>query len=203
MAAVIAPWTVRNYYATQGKFVLVSSGFNDAFLRGLIFSKTDYALLRRPPYTDAENESNAWFEALARAEGTEWQRDDYETEQLLGKTVRKVVRENPGTVVRKSAVGLFTFWYQMTSRTNSIVAGTMALGAWLLAALGWRRAMREGRPFWLVILPAIYLNLLLAVLLALGRYSVPIIPALLVSSAFGIDTLLESWKLRRAQNASG
>jgi 4-amino-4-deoxy-L-arabinose transferase-like glycosyltransferase len=202
MGLVIAPWTIRNYYATNGKFVLVSSGFNDAFLRGLIFSQTDYALLRRPPYTDAENETNAWFRALSREAGTEWQRDDYETEQLLGKTVKKVVRENPGAVVRKTVVGLFTFWYQMTSWTNSFLTGILALGVWLCAALGWRRAMLEDRPFWLVILPAVYLNLLLAVLLALGRYSAPIVPSLLVSAAFGVDTVLARWNARSGRQAS-
>ena len=198
MIVVIAPWTIRNYYATNGKFVLVSSGFNDAFLRGLIFSKSDYALLRRPPYTDAENETNAWFASLAQQAGTIWQRDDYETEQLLGKTVKQVLRDDPAAVVRKSVIGLFTFWYQMTSLRNSVLTGCLALGAWILAALGWRRSWIEGRPMWLMILPALYLNALLALLLALGRYSAPVIPALLVSSAFGLDTLLEQWKSRRA-----
>ena len=34
------------------------------------------------------------------------------------------------------------------------------------------------------------MNLLLAALLALGRYSVPIMPALLVAAAYGVDALL-------------
>jgi hypothetical protein len=41
-----------------------------------------------------------------------------------------------------------------------------------------------------VFAPVLYLNAFLAVLLALGRYSVPVLPALLVASAFGLDTLL-------------
>jgi len=190
MLVLILPWTVRNYRATQGKFVLISSGFNDAFLRGYIFSKPDYALLRRPPYTDGENETNEWFRALCRAAGTEFERDDYETEQVLGRTVKQKLREDPGAFVRKSLVGLFTFWYQMTSLKNSVLTGVLALGAWLFALVGMRRAWTEDRPLWLFVLPAIHLNLLLAVLLALGRYSVPIMPALLVASAFGVDTLL-------------
>jgi len=189
MALLILPWTVRNYRAT-GHFVLISSGFNDAMLRGFIFSKADYALLRRPPYTDGENETNLWFRALARAEGTEFERDDYETEQLLGREVKRRLAADPGAFVRKSLVGLFTFWYQMTSLTNSLLTGALALGAWVLALVGTVRAWREGRPIWLFLLPAIHLNLLLAVLLALGRYSAPVMPALLVASAFGIDTLL-------------
>ena len=190
--AVIAPWTIRNYRVT-GKFVLITTGFNDAFLRGYIFSEADYALLRRPPYTDAENAANAWFESLARAAGTEWQRDDYETEQVLGREVRRKLAAEPGEFVRKFTVGLFAFWYEMTSLKNSLVTGICALLAWMLAVVGAVRARREDRPIWMVLLPAIHLNLLLAVLLALGRYSAPVIPALLVASAFGVDTLLGLW----------
>ena len=50
--------------------------------------------------------------------------------------------------------------------------------------------MRERRPAWLLLLPIFYLNISLALLLALGRYSVPILPALMVLAAFGADTLL-------------
>jgi hypothetical protein len=197
-ALTIVPWTIRNYRVTNGKFVLVSTGFNDAFLRGYIFSQKDYALLRLPPYTYAENASNAWFEQLARDAGTEWQRDDYETEQILGREVKRKLAAEPGEFVRKFIVGLFAFWYEMTSLANSIVTGVCALGAIILAAIGARRAWTEGQPVWMFVLPAIYLNLLLAVLLALGRYSMPIMPALLVASAFGVDTLLTRWERARA-----
>jgi 4-amino-4-deoxy-L-arabinose transferase-like glycosyltransferase len=190
MFVVIAPWTVRNFMATGGHLVLLSSGTSDAFLRGYIFSKPQYALLQLPPYTDAENESNALLRGLANAAGVDWARDDYETDQILNRAaVEKLVAE-PSEFVRKVATGLVTFWYQMTSLTNSLLAGGLALAAWALAIVGLRRAGREGRPAWLLILPALYLNVFLAVLLALGRYSVPILPALLVVSAFGVDTLL-------------
>lgn len=201
MLLVIAPWTYRNYEVT-GKFVLVTTGFNDAFLRGYVFSEKDYALLRRPPYTDAENASNAWFQSLAEQAGTVWERDDYETEQILGREVRRKLREEPGEFFRKFSVGLFTFWYQMTSLSNSLVMGICALGAWGLALLGVGRAWREDRPLWMFLLPALHLNLLLAILLALGRYSAPIMPALLVASAFGLDTLLKGREDRRSRTAS-
>jgi hypothetical protein len=87
-------------------------------------------------------------------------------------------------------VGLFTFWYQMTSMKNSLVAGAAALFAWILAVIGWRQARREKLAVWPLLLPAFYLNVLLALLLALGRYSVPVVPGVLVVAAFGLDTLL-------------
>jgi 4-amino-4-deoxy-L-arabinose transferase-like glycosyltransferase len=190
MAVVIAPWTVRNYVATGGHIVLISSGASDAFLRGYIFTKPEYATLRLPPYEYAENESNALFRSLSVDAGTVWQANDYETDQILNRAaIQKLVAE-PGDFVRKFVTGLFTFWYEMTSLTNSILAGVLAIAAWVLAIIGLRRAGREGRPAWLLILPVLYLNLFLALLLALGRYSVPVLPALLIVSAFGLDTLL-------------
>ena len=189
LAAAITPWTVRNYRAS-GHFVLVSTGTSDAFLRGFIFSRAEFALLRKPPYTDAENESNAYFEALAQAKGTAWQRDDYETDQILNAEAKRRLVAEPVGVMRKSLVGLLTFWYELTSLKNSLLALVLAVGAWALALVGWRRARREGCASWLLLMPILYMNISLALLLALGRYSVPILPALLVLSGFGVDTLL-------------
>jgi hypothetical protein len=198
LVMVIAPWTVRNYIATGGHIVLISSGTSDAFLRGYIFSKPEYATLRLAPYTFAENESNEWFSSLSRNAGAGWQSNDYETDQILNRAaIQKLVTE-PGEFVRKFVTGLLTFWYEMTSLANSVLAGVLAVGAWVLAIIGLRRAGREGRPAWLLILPVLYLNLFLAALLALGRYSVPVLPALLVVSAFGVDTLLSRRKAVRA-----
>ena len=197
MGCLILPWTARNY-RSSGHFVLISSGTSDVFLRGFIFTETDYITLRRPPYTDAENASNAYFEALAEAEGTVWERDDYETDQILNKEAKRRLFAEPGPVLRKSVIGVFTFWYQLTSLKNSLLALVLALGAWFFAVIGWRQARREQRPAWLLMLPVLYLNLVLALLLALGRYSVPILPALIVMSAFGVDTLLDRRAARRA-----
>ena len=93
-------------------------------------------------------------------------------------------------MVRKTAVGVFAFWYQLTSLKNSLLVLFCAVVAWALAIVGWRRARRDQLVVWPFVLPAFYLNAVLAVLLALGRYSAPVIPALLVVSGFGADALL-------------
>jgi hypothetical protein len=179
--------------------VPVSTGSGDAILRSFIFSRTEFVTLQKPPYTDAENESNALFERISREAGTVWQRDDWETEQVTNKEAKKQMLANPGGFVRKTIVGMFTFWYQMTSFKNSLVAGASALFAWVLAVIGWRQARRQKIAVWPLLLPALYLNVLLALLLALGRYSVPVVPGVLVVASFGIDTLLSR---RRAAPAS-
>lgn len=189
MALILAPWTARNYRVT-GRFILIAPGLSDSFLRGYIFTKTDYALLRLPPYTYAENECNNWFKQICRDAGTVWELDDVTDDKTLGKVAKQMIVTQPLNTVRKIVVGLFTFWYQMTSRMNSLFAALHALAAWTLAIVGWRRSRREGRPAWLLFAPILTMNLFVATLISLGRYSVPILPCLLVLAAFGVDTLL-------------
>src|SRR5262249_30399791 len=136
------------------------------------------------------NASNAYFESLSKAAGTVWQRDDYETDQILNKEAKRRLLHEPGAVARKTVIGLLTFWYELTSLPNSMLALGLAIVLWVFAIIGWRQARRGKRPAWLLLMPVFYLNIVLAFLLALGRYSVPIVPALTVLAAFGVDTLL-------------
>jgi hypothetical protein len=87
-------------------------------------------------------------------------------------------------------VGLFTFWYEMTSLKNSLIPASLAVLGWTFAFVGWKRAHREGRPSWLIWLPIVVMNVFVATLIPLGRYSVPILPCLMILAAFGVDTLL-------------
>jgi 4-amino-4-deoxy-L-arabinose transferase-like glycosyltransferase len=201
MAVTIAPWTVRNYVVT-GHLVPISTGFSDAFLRGYVFSKTEFATLQKPPYTDGENESNAMFQQICAAEGAVWEQDDYQTDKILNRAAKARLLADPAAFVRKTVVGLFTFWYEMTSLKNSLVAGGMALVAWLFAAVGLWRSRSERQPAWLLLVPILYFNLLLAPLLALGRYSVPIVPCLIILAAFGLDTLWSKYLPTRSASPS-
>jgi 4-amino-4-deoxy-L-arabinose transferase-like glycosyltransferase len=190
LGLTIAPWTARNY-RSSGHFVPLTTGTSDAFLRGFIFTETPYLTLSKPPYTDAENASNAYFRALAAKAGTTWQRDDYETDQILNKEAKRRLLHEPGAVARKTALGLFTFWYELTSLKNSLIAFALAAVTWAFALIGWRRTRRERKPAWLLLLPVLYFNISLAFLLALGRYSVPVLPALIILAAYGVDTVLD------------
>lgn len=191
MAVLLAPWTYRNYRVTGGRVVLLTPGSSDSFLRGYIFTRLEFATLQKEPYTYAENESNAWFRKIASDAGTTWELDEVVDEANNARVVKELVRAHPLDTVRKCVVGLFTFWYEMTNLKNSLITGSMALGGWILALVGAKRAYREKRPAWLLFFPIIVMNVFVATLIPLGRYSAPILPCLMVLAAFGVDTLLE------------
>lgn len=192
MAVMIAPWTYRNY-RVSGHFVLLTPGTPDAFLRGYIFTRTEFATLQKPPYTDAENESNALFRRIAAENGTTWEKDEIQDDINNKREMKRMIKEHPFLTVRKVVVGLFTFWYEMTSLRNSLVPFTLAIGNWILAIVGMRQARREKRPFFALLLPIVAVNAFVALLIPLGRYSVPVLPTLAILAAYGADTLLSRW----------
>jgi 4-amino-4-deoxy-L-arabinose transferase-like glycosyltransferase len=189
MAVIVAPWTYRNY-RVSGRFVLLTPGTADSFLRGYIFTRLEFATFQRSPYVDAENESNEWFRRIAEEAGTTWEKDELVDEDNNKAVMKRMIREQPLDTARKFFVGLFTFWYEMTTLVNSLIPLTLAIGCWILTYIGWRRAHAEGRPSWLLLLPIVVTNVLVAALIPLGRYSVPILPCLGILAAFGVDTLL-------------
>ena len=101
MAVVLAPWTYRNYQVTGGRFVLLTPGAADSFLRGYVFTRWEFATLQKPPFTDAENEVNDWFRKIARDAGTVWEKDEVVDEQNNARVAKRSDRDSAARHVPK------------------------------------------------------------------------------------------------------
>jgi len=194
MCVVILPWTARNYHVT-GKFMLISSNASGEFLRGFVFAQPKYFLLEKRAFEHGENEANQMQTELFAARGLVWSRDEMETERVHNEIYREQWRGDPVGMFKKTVVktviGTFAFWYVLTTKLNSLVVGALALGAWLLSLYGWVEARKRGLVLWPLLQPILSLNLLYAFMLALGRYSAPAIPTLMVLASWGLFCLLE------------
>lgn len=190
MCVVILPWTARNYHVSK-QFVLISTNAGGEFLRGYVFAQPKYYLLQQRPYVEGENEANQMEIDLFTKQGLVWEHDEAETERVLSKAAKQKLHAEPGAFVRKTFIGLFTFWYELTNRANSAFVGGLAVIAWIFAFIGWRRAHALKKPLWPLLQPIATINVLYASLLALGRYSAPTIPTLMVLASWGAVSLLE------------
>lgn len=197
MAIVILPWTYRNYRVT-GQPVLISGNASGEFLRGFVFAQPKYYLLQQTAYTDGENEANAMQQGVFDRSGVAWYVDKEGSVQVVDEAkaekaqnveLKQKIRQHPGALLKKFVIAFFMFWYVVTSRLNSLVVGAFALGAWALAIYGLVRRRGSGGRSWLLLLPIVSLNLVYAMILGLGRYSAPCVPALMVLAAFGVDSL--------------
>jgi uncharacterized membrane protein YhhN len=59
-----------------------------------------------------------------------------------------------------------------------------------LALVGLTRSRHAGRPNWLLLMPILSMNVFIALRCSLGRYSIPVLPLLLILAASGVDALL-------------
>jgi 4-amino-4-deoxy-L-arabinose transferase-like glycosyltransferase len=189
MGIVILPWTCRNY-EVSGRFVLISGNASGELLRGYVFAQPRYYLLQGRAYEDGENEANEMQTQLFRSQGLIWERDEAETERVQNAAAIQKLLSSPGAYIKKCFIAFFMFWYVVTSKVNSLLVGGLATAGWILTFAGMFRARGKAYQFWLLVLPIVSMNLICAAILALGRYSAPCIPSLMVLAAFGVNSVL-------------
>jgi hypothetical protein len=137
----------------------------------------------------------------ARAKGI----NEFQLDQFAFQEAMKVVRALPGRYVVVSILRFFRMWFHHRFVAYLVVGGSLPR-AWLVAtfnaallglaaaAFVWREQVRLRPAVVSLIVLVAYNTAVYAATNAVGRYSVPVIPYVMVFAAFTIVQLLHIWR---------
>jgi 4-amino-4-deoxy-L-arabinose transferase-like glycosyltransferase len=198
MAAILLPWTIRNYRVSD-RFIPVSAGGGYAFLFGDLFVERFDGF---SPYSDEYPDEHA----LQQVENERvvtllppdlaarfWHLDfEPEASQIFDRHAAQSIVERPFKFVRKMAIQTVTFWYLGNNRTKTfaiLVVQLVCVIPWFVAGvyLSGKRRIAAALPLLLLI---VYLNLTYAATIANARHGMPAMPIAIIFGAFALCELV-------------
>jgi Na+-translocating ferredoxin:NAD+ oxidoreductase RnfD subunit len=197
MAAVISPWTIRNY-RVSGRFIPVSGGGGYASLFGDLFVERFDGF---SPYSDEYPDEHALqyvenerVKALLPPDRAArfWHLDiEPSTSAIIDRHTARSILNHPARFMRKLIVQTATFWYLGNNRTKTLTIlsiQVMWVVPWFLAGvyLAARRRIQAAMPLLFLVG---YLNLTYAATIANARHGMPAMPVAMVLGAFAICEL--------------
>jgi 4-amino-4-deoxy-L-arabinose transferase-like glycosyltransferase len=205
MAAVVAPWTIRNY-RVSGRFIPVSAGGGYAFLFGDLFAERFDGF---SPYSDEYPDENAlqYIEDERAAAllpphlaARFWHLDiEPESSEILDRYAAQSILNKPLAFAKKMAIQSLTFWYLGNNRLKTsaiLLVQLVFVIPWFLAGvyLSRKRRIRTALPLLLLI---VYLNLTYAATIANARHGMPSMPIAIMFGAFALCELLRGARARQ------
>jgi 4-amino-4-deoxy-L-arabinose transferase-like glycosyltransferase len=190
LAAVMAPWWIRNAAAT-GRFVPTTLQFGATLYDGLSPAATGASDMR---FVADFTEALRADEQAGRADPRDF---EFNLDRRHCDAAVAWAKAHPADALRLTAVKLGRTWNlwpnegRMSSWPIRLAVALSYLPVMLLAAVGVVRTFRRGWPYWLGWLPAVYLSLLHAVFVGSIRYR---LPAMLTLTALAGGALALAWK---------
>jgi len=198
MAAVVAPWTARNYRVSGGRIILVHSGSAMTFVRGIYYAE----LYHEAPLQGVKLDDLAevHLAELLGADPLQFDRGASGVDESLLPYVLWHVQNEPRKLLNRIAVQIPRFWYLSESPLKSwLIAGIQGIFL-LLALAGAFHSLGTNRHGLVLVLTVVYFNLVYAVFIALARFSVPVVPyviILAVAGSRGLSDAVRTGCLRR------
>lgn len=197
-AAVIAPWTFRNYVVTEGKIVPVQSLFWGIVWQDIMFSEIDAIKGRSRPDGEAlEYLTTKFWEMIEKgdkrlhAQLRGPKKELYE-EQLYSAAAKDWIKNNPGRYAINIANNIWQFWARAENLKKTlqfaslqiIFLGATFIGFWSLLISQQLHQVKYGLLLilmvWLEHLPVI----------GWGRHSLDLVPILAAVFGLGLSTWL-------------
>ena len=189
-AVVVAPWTVRNY-AVSHRFILISSPGSYAFWSGNFY----------PTQGRDDDELNAQELQTLEEARTRIARNNpdfmaVENSALFMQDALASIRNHPGQFVWLVFEKFLRFWFApFHPRTRHFFAAVtlIQLAVLLPAAWGIVLALRRRKAVAPLLLFICYLVPLHALTSATVRYSIPIMPYMILFAVYGVGEAIRPW----------
>jgi small basic protein len=120
-------------------------------------------------------------------------------EAIESAEMKRRILQEPGAFLNKFVIQIFTFWYIVDTVKKSLIVGAIAFLLIGLAIFGWIRARKQDIDPTPIVVVVLYYNIMYAAILAFARYSMPVYPALIALSAFGVAQFLPKRAQTEAQ----
>jgi 4-amino-4-deoxy-L-arabinose transferase-like glycosyltransferase len=222
-ALCILPWIVRNHIVSGGRFRQISCNGPGEFIRGYVNVWPKYAFLKQnfggnDPNADIWDwDANLYEDALLMRHGMSFfstekfgpngERFPMEAklelelkkEAIESAEMKRRILQEPGAFLNKFVIQIFTFWYIVDTVKKSLIVGAIAFLLIGLAIFGWIRARKQDIDPTPIVVVVLYYNIMYAAILAFARYSMPVYPALIALSAFGVAQFLPKRAQTEAQ----
>jgi Dolichyl-phosphate-mannose-protein mannosyltransferase len=206
MFFVLAPWMVRNYLVTH-QFIPTMTIEGTSATHGLYVCKNfSFKANMNLQYNEAAKQLNA-VAAQLRLPHREMffqyfynTKDEVRFNQYLLKTVYDEYRKSPALLARCSLQNIFNFWFAGRTWKSTILNILAQTPYLILSALGIHFCIRRGylQQMLPILSFAAYFYIIHLPIIALARYSVPLIPFLGIFSGIAIEELRIRWRTRSA-----
>ncbi len=184
MLVVIVPWTWRNYQFTNRVIpVNTSLGFN--LIQGDVVGEE---WLSGKEIMDTWDIAKARVDSLLTLSEVSW-----ETAQgdsiLVGLSVQRYFHQ-PNSYIRRSIANFSAFWYLSESQSKSMVVGGLQIFVLMLSLLStYLMGSEKRRQYLPVFSMVLYYVLVNSAIVGWARYSMPMIPFLLLISSSLVDRI--------------
>ncbi len=179
-AAVMAPWVVRNYFASGGHLVPTTLRAGPSLYEAL----------------NPEADGGPMMDRIDWGWGAEGL-SEYEQHRLWQRRAVAWARANPGRVLELAGRKAVRFWNPIPNAgefRRPLVCAAVALpyvAAMVLAAVGLAGSWRRANVHLILLLPVVYHALLHMVFVSSIRYRMPVMPFVLVVAGHGLVRLAE------------
>ncbi len=172
---VLSPWIIRNYKVT-GSLEIVHSNLGQNLILGNALAEN----WTKKPFSNLESWEKGYKKIQSILSVSKIETYSADENRILLKNYLETLIENPEFFIWRSFINFVTFWYISESAMKSVFFIIMQLPLLLIIIIGVRKLIQRFEFGWMLLSIIGYYSLVHALIIGWGRYSVPLIPLMIV-----------------------